>query len=383
MSSKQIHSLTASLDNGPSSSEVLVPLVIKGSGSGSAVPPPVCEQISDIPNEEICPEPASGDLYDSDNDSFASIDSFSSWDGDKDLDYEYTNDKLSSSLDLSDVSMEASLNSPSTSTILSSPINPSSDRNKNDINVCVVSPPFAKPKYRYRKVLIPSKEKQKSEILSHLHWNSNKVLYTCQGCPSVSAELFLWPEDARIVVIDIEGAIKVTPSTSIWDGILYGSRSTINDGVVRLLQDIERNGYKILYLTRNASNTKDKLHRSLEGSGCRLPSGPVIYSPECLLSSKSLKEQNLPHISHPEIFKAAVLRGLKSLFPANHSPFYACFGSSEKDMSAFSSCGVSEGKTFVISPKGEIGSVNRTLKWSFSDMHKFLDEIFPPIAGKN
>ena len=49
-----------------------------------------------------------------------------------------------------------------------------------------------------------------------------------------------------------------------------------------------------------------------------------------------------------DLFKAAALRGLKTLFPPSYNPFSASFGIRVKDCIALSRCGVPEGVYTVI-----------------------------------
>ena len=75
-------------------------------------------------------------------------------------------------------------------------------------------------------------------------------------------------------------------------------------------------------------------------------------------------------------------RGLKSLFPNGHNPYYACFGTRPCDMVAFSRCGVPEGRIFLVSPDtGEIRGVNRTFRSSYEQVNAVLHEMFPAVSG--
>lgn len=156
----------------------------------------------------------------------------------------------------------------------------------------------------------------------------------------------------------------------------------MHDGVAKLLNKIYENGYKVLYIAQKAASTKEQLDKLVAGTGSKLPPGPIIHSPECLLSRGTSGASSLQS-TRTDIFKATVLRGLKSLFPSGHSPFYACFGKKESEMVAFSRSGVPEGRIFIVGKKdGELQSMNRTLKRSFDEIHtSFLNEMFPPVAG--
>lgn len=59
-------------------------------------------------------------------------------------------------------------------------------------------------------------------------------------------------------------------------------------GVAKLYTDITRNGYKIMYLTSRAIGQADATRAYLEGikqNNYQLPEGPVIMSPDRLITS--------------------------------------------------------------------------------------------------
>ncbi|CAG8683987.1 13794_t:CDS:2, partial [Funneliformis mosseae] len=61
-----------------------------------------------------------------------------------------------------------------------------------------------------------------------------------------------------------------------------------HSGVAKLYTDIQKNGYQILYLTskaiRQVRYTRDYL-KKVEQDKCQLPDGPVIISPDRLLTA--------------------------------------------------------------------------------------------------
>lgn len=277
--------------------------------------------LQDIPFEDILPGPAGGDLYESDTDSYHSL---------------------------------------------------SHDESEKDNNG------FVRPKrYRYRKVLIPSKE-QKQNLGGELVAGRNEIVYETDGCSPIKSELFLWSEDSKIVVIDVDGAITLNRKENIFTTLLVGSKSTVHDGVTTFLENIAANGYHILYIAQNPALTKGQLEKIVLDvtKGRKLPPGPVIHSPQYLITGTA-------NTSRTDSFIQTVLRGLKVLFPVHASPYFACFVTNDKDMEAVSRCGVPEGRIFTVDRlTGDIRSMNRTMKRSFDDLNKFVDETFPPYAGK-
>jgi hypothetical protein len=281
------------------------------------------EQLSleDIPYEAICPEPAGGDFYDSDTDSYLSL---SLEDGESRYGEGDTQER----------------------------------------------------KFKYRKVLVPTQE---NLITLGLQDGENSVTFELEGWPSLYSQLFVWPEDAKIVVIDIEGAISVNHSSKGLLGGLLGSRSAIHSGVVSLLNNISKQGYHILYITNSTLNTstKEYLAKVMAGAGsgsAKLPPGPIFQSPDSLVRAFGAERTDL--------FKAAALRGLKGLFTANHNPFYASFGTRTRDAVAFSRCGVPEGRIFLVNENGNIYSHNRAINKTFDELNGNIDEMFPAVIGK-
>jgi hypothetical protein len=167
--------------------------------------------LHDIPMEEISPEPAGGDFYDSDTESYLSL------------------------------SVEDGYDTGS--------VNSAGGSHREHAG--------GARKYRYRKVLVPSQEQLQSLALLD---GENEVAFDLPGCPPpLRTQLFVWPPDARVVIFDIEGAITATaaPKGGLgWGGFLGAARPVaVHDGVVKLLNSIHRNGYRILYIAQTASSS--------------------------------------------------------------------------------------------------------------------------------
>ena len=213
--------------------------------------------LHDIPLDQISPEPAGGDFYDSDTESYLSL-----------------------SLDDGEAIKE--------------------------------NPLRIKPrKYRYRRVLVPSQEQLQSlnlcdgenEVSFELMGQESKGAYSA---PLLRNQLFVWPHDAKIVIIDIEGAITaVNKGGTGWGmgGFLSAPRTAVHNGVAKLLTNIHGNGYHILYIAQSTStalSTKEHLAKVAAGSDIKLPPGPVFQSPDSLIRTYGA--------ARTDLFKAAALR---------------------------------------------------------------------------
>lgn len=264
--------------------------------------------LQDISLEDISPEPARGDVYDSDTDSYTSL------------------------------SLEGDADAPSGGLV-------------------------RVRKYLYQKSLVPTQEQLQGLNLKD---GANTVVFELEGCEPLTSQLFVWPEDSKIVITDIEGALAVARGGVL--GFFQGH--AIRDGAADMLQMIERHGYHILYMATMRSDNKidsKQLLDKLKG----LPEGPVFRSPDSLIRAFGTERT--------DIFKAAALRGVHSLFAANHNPFYAAFGTTPTDRVAFSRCHVPEGRIFIVDGQGELVSQNRSFKTSFQDLVVSLEQHFPDL----
>ncbi|KAJ1424401.1 hypothetical protein B484DRAFT_398296, partial [Ochromonadaceae sp. CCMP2298] len=82
-----------------------------------------------------------------------------------------------------------------------------------------------------------------------------------------------------------------------------------------------------------------------------------------------------------DVFKASALRGVKSLFPAAHNPYHACFSTKESVSVPFARFGFPEGRVFFVNDKGEIrNSVSRMVVLSFPRLNELVHEIFPFVS---
>jgi hypothetical protein len=268
--------------------------------------------LEDIPYDAISPEPAGGDFYDSDTDSYLSL------------------------------SLE--------------------DGDGGDIR-----------RYKYRKILVPSQEDLQQLSLVD---GENDVQFELDGCAPVKAQLFVWSSLAKVVVIDIEGAIAITKSSKTIFGLFLEYKTVVHDGVPLLLRNIANNGYKLLYMAQRSTNASELSTSSkvrLAHIHPDLPPGPIFHSPESLVRGFGAHRTDL--------FKAAALRGLKTLFPPTHNPYSACFCTRPHDTVVFSRYGVVDGRIFLVCENGDITTLNRTFRRTFQELTESLDTMFPPVRG--
>lgn len=138
------------------------------------------DQISlqDIAFEDISPEPADGDFYESDTDSYLSL----SLDDDGDSSSNNLTSRTGSSL--ASLSIFGKVEVHANKTV--------------GVNTSAAVPRRSKfRRYRYKKVLVPSKEQLE---LFNLKDGQNELVFELDDCPPLITQLYLWPADAKIVV---------------------------------------------------------------------------------------------------------------------------------------------------------------------------------------
>jgi phosphatidate phosphatase LPIN len=137
----------------------------------------------------------------------------------------------------------------------------------------------------------------------------------------------------------------------------------------------------MLYLTARgiamAGATRDYLASISQGDEhSSLPEGPCMLSPSRLVESFSREVIR----KQPEEFKIACLSDLRSLWPANHNPFYAGFGNRDSDVTSYLEVGVPSARILIINPQGEIRNSGKTYCWaSYPKLLQLSTMMFPPI----
>ncbi|KAH8922455.1 LNS2-domain-containing protein [Atractiella rhizophila] len=216
-----------------------------------------------------------------------------------------------------------------------------------------------------------------------------------QGNAVCSAKIFLWPHDSHIVVSDIDGTITKYPHSPLFNRsdalghvLTMIGRDWTHAGVAKLYTDIVSNGYRIMYLTSRAIGQADTTREYLRGisqGNIPLPAGPVIMSPDRLVTSLHriivIREVIL---RKPEVFKMACLRDIQRLFK-DRKPFYAGFGNRITDALSYRSVDVPSSKIFTIDSTGDVKMELLALagyKSTYIHMTDLVDQMFPPIAKR-
>lgn len=145
-----------------------------------------------------------------------------------------------------------------------------------------------------------------------LNYGENDITYSVNNGKSVvTCKLFLWKRSTPIVISDIDGTI--TKSDALGHVLTMLGRDWTHDGVAKLFDDIEFNGYNIMYLTARSVGLADTTRSYLQGveqGGYKLPSGPVILSPDRTIAA--LRREIV--LKKPEVFKMACLNDIRTLY---------------------------------------------------------------------
>lgn len=241
-----------------------------------------------------------------------------------------------------------------------------------------------------------------------LKYGENDLMFSVdQGRASVTAKLFVWRWDVPIVISDIDGTI--TKSDALGHVMTMFGKDWTHSGVAKLFTEIARNNYNIMYLTARSAGQADSTRsylRSILQDGNRLPSGPVILSPDRTMAA--LRREVI--LKKPEVFKISCLNDIRSLYfrtPQKTSkdyhvdgadggkihedeedpderptPFFAGFGNRITDALSYRTVGIPSSRIFTINPDGEVHMELLELagyKSSYVFINELVDHFFPPV----
>ncbi|XP_062076522.1 phosphatidate phosphatase PAH2-like isoform X2 [Humulus lupulus] len=223
-----------------------------------------------------------------------------------------------------------------------------------------------------------------SEQLASLNLNDgrNTITFTFMtpmlGKQQVDARIYKWKWNTRIVISDVDGTI--TRSDVLGQFMPMVGVDWSHTGVAHLFSAIKENGYQLLFLSARAISqaylTRQFLF-NLKQDGKALPEGPVVISPDGLFPS--LYREVIRRAPHE--FKISCLEEIKSLFPADCSPFYAGFGNRDTDEVSYLKVGIPLGKIFIINPKGEVAVNRRVDTKSYKSIHTLVNGMFPSTSS--
>jgi len=233
------------------------------------------------------------------------------------------------------------------------------------------------PKRGVKKSLRPNTDQLKSLKLCI---GANTLTYTIhsrlQGTQEVYGHLYYWPQNVKIVISDLDGTI--TRSDVLGNVMPLMGKDWSQPGVCELYQKIIANGYQIVYITSRAigqAGTTKSFLVNLKQSNVSLPPGPVFMSPDRLFAS--FKREVI--LKKPEVFKLAILRDIKKLFPEDYNPFFAGFGNRETDAIAYRAIDIPLSRIFLINYQGLVIQLDQSQPTSYKKLADEVDSHFPVL----
>lgn len=313
-----------------------------------------------------------------------------------------------------------------------------------DGNTSLKSISVATIKY-YKSLRLPHEMLIDLNLQPGMNTVSFTVTTRLQGSATCDAHIYLWPNDARVVISDVDGTIT---KSDVMGHLMYTvGRDWTHSDIANLYTRIAKNGYRFLYLTSRclglAASTRG-LIKGVKQSQFTLPDGPVITSPDRMLAV--LRREVI--LGNPQEFKIACLKDLQALFNPSKSidillssdlnkkdllmtkqqgvlvgsqsersikrefvssknqqsqdlvynsnneldslgcirtPFYAGFGNRATDSMAYHAVGVPKSRVFIVNPAGNvsIAPIADRFSSSYARLLDLVDSIFPPLAIDN
>jgi phosphatidate phosphatase PAH1 len=148
------------------------------------------------------------------------------------------------------------------------------------------------------------------------------VISSLQGTTTIQSSIFLWNYNDKIIVSDIDGTI--TKSDILGQILPIIGRDWFHEGIADLFTSLEKNGYKILYLSARSIcqyELTQSLLNNIKQSSKSLPKGPVLLNPINILDAFQVEVIE----KKPDEFKIACLDNIKAIFARSliQNPFYA------------------------------------------------------------
>lgn len=211
----------------------------------------------------------------------------------------------------------------------------------------------------------------------NLNPGKNDVVFKIGGSnQQLEASIYLWDENDKIIVSDIDGTI----TKSDVKGHLYSlvGKDWTHSGIAPLYTKLVKNGYRIIYLTSRplgqSYSTKNYLNQ-ISQDKFSLPQGPVIHNPDGIFRAV-YKEVIL---KKPEDFKIDCLNQIKQLFNEKN-PFLAGFGNRITDVITYKAMKIPENRIYTVNAYGQIqAEYSKASVGTYHTINEFIDSIFPPI----
>ena len=191
----------------------------------------------------------------------------------------------------------------------------------------------------------------------NLRLGLNRARYVCPELEEqIDFNVFLYFEEDKIVLTDIDGTITESDLKGHVSSFL-GTTSQ-HEGVVELLDRLDRRGYRVVYLTARSmaqeEDTKAYLFSTLKNKeGKSLPPGPVIFSPTSFITGLIAEVVT----GSPDVQKTKMILELWSTFRSENRTdinevIVGGYGNKETDTKAYLQAGLLPHNVFIVNTQG-------------------------------
>lgn len=216
--------------------------------------------------------------------------------------------------------------------------------------------------------------------LLELEDGPNEIYFVCRDAPGgiqvLRSKIYLWPSSVKLVISDVDGTI--TKSDVLGQVLPALGKDWSHDGVTGLFTSIDKNGYKLIYLTARAIGQSLVTKRYLDNltqDRKKLPPAPMLMSPDGIFTS--LKREVIE--KKPHLLKIPLLTEIKNLFPEGTKPYYAGFGNRETDAIAYRYLDIPMDKIFIIDTSSRVIQLGKSEYTSYRNIDLKVEEDFPKI----
>ena len=206
----------------------------------------------------------------------------------------------------------------------------------------------------------------------------NQGIFKLQNNIEVEFNVFLFHQDDRLIVSDIDGTI--TNSDLLGHGAGAIGVSYNHDGVVNLFNAIKTNGYQIVYLSARPVALASSTRRYLRTSG--LPDGPVLVSDKGAMTAVFTELGGKVGFSGLTNLKMKIIRSITEQFDVQANVVHGAYGNRETDYQAYSSAGISLDKIWIINKQSVLQHIQSGKKFLDGYVHQLqrLDDFFPRLS---
>jgi len=212
----------------------------------------------------------------------------------------------------------------------------------------------------------------------------NKARYVC---PELSASLdfsvFLYGEDDKLVVTDIDGTI--TESDIRGQVLPHLGITAQHKKVVELFDKLDKNGYRIVYLTARSmaqdEDTKNYIFKMLQDlDGYSLPPGPVLFSPTTFISGVIAEVVT----KTPDVQKTKTMDEIWNIFKSEkntriENTIVAGYGNKPTDTKAYVNSGLPLNSVYIVNPQGVLKNEGTGDITSYEEQVQNIDALYPRL----